>query len=58
VNLEPAILSAEDFVDWKDASRGPDLVVLDKTPDEDESEPPEHETVEKETNARDLIGRT
>jgi len=50
-----AILSAEDFVDWKDIKKhlaDPDLEVSDKTPDEDESEPPKHETVEKETGSQ------
>ena len=45
-------LGAEDFVDWKDIKKhlaDPDLEVFDKTPSEDESEPPKHETVEKET---------
>jgi len=46
------ILGAEGFVDWKDIKKhlaDPDLEVFDKTPGEDESEPPMHETVEKET---------
>jgi len=39
-------------VDWKGIKEhlvDPDLEVLYRTQDEDESEPPEHETVEKET---------
>ena len=50
-----AILSAEDFVDWKDIKEhlaDPDLEVFDKTPNEDESDPPKHETVEKETGSQ------
>ena len=50
-----AIPSAEDFVDWKDIKKhlaDPDLEVFDHTPDEDESEPPKHETVEKETGSQ------
>ena len=40
---------------WKDIKKhvaDPDLEVFDKTPDEDESEPPRHETVEKETGSQ------
>jgi len=47
-----AILSAEDFVDWKDIEKhlaDPDLEVFDRTPDENESEP---QTVEKETGSQ------
>jgi len=50
-----ALLSAEDFVDWQDIKKhlaDPDLEVLDRTPDEDESEPSKHETVEKETGSQ------
>ena len=53
-----AILSTEDFVDWKDIKKHLadfDLEVFDKTPDEDESEQPKHETV---STPCDLVGRT
>jgi heat shock protein beta len=48
-----AILRSEEFVDWQDMKKhlaDPDLEkVFDKTPDEDEPEPPKHDRVEKET---------
>ena len=50
-----AIVSAEDFVDWKDIKKhlaDPDLEVFNKTPDEDESDPPKHEMIEKETESQ------
>ena len=53
-NLE-AILSAEDFMDWKDIKKhpaDPDLGVFDKTPDEDKSDPLKHETIDKETGSQ------
>jgi len=53
-----AILSTENFVDWKDIKKNladPDLEVFDNTPDEDESEPPKRGTV---SNPCDLVGRT
>jgi len=47
-----AILSAEDQKGIKRHLADPDLEVFDKTPDEDVSEPPKHETVEKETGSQ------
>jgi len=50
-----AILQSEEFVDWQDMKKHlaePDLAKgFDKTPDEDEPEPPVHDKVEKETGS-------
>jgi len=43
------------FLDWKDIKKhlaDPDSEVFDKTPDEEESEPPRHRTVEQETGSQ------